>query len=465
MPVTTETQSYSWLKRVSPSLLEKSSTSVIGYPPAFPWAQFTSLLSKQLQLANLQIQPTANLEWREPNALYAGLGDRLYPFNLTIAPMGGTLTWIIPEQDLNILMSLLLTGQKEALPNIDKELEAGFAKFLAIEVISLLPKIEFDKNISVYLMNSTELPKEGALCFDVSVSIAEQAFQSRVIISDELHQQLKTHYSKRTVSSPIANEIDLVVHIEGGSTSMTLSEWRTVSPGDFLLLERGAVQPSGEGSVNLVVDDITVFRGKLNNGSIKIIDAPLYREVGMATDDNHPEEEKEHHEEEPVDSDAFNEEFSNDLDLEDDEENNHASETNGEHPEEEEETEFEELGEALEQEKWPPPPERRPEQPESTEAQETTAVESEHPVTPAPVAVEKEEKIISPEEIPLKIVVEVGRVQMSVQQLMELQPGNMLDLHLHPEDGVDLVVNGRRVAKGELLLVGESLGVRILDIG
>jgi flagellar motor switch protein FliN len=48
---------------------------------------------------------------------------------------------------------------------------------------------------------------------------------------------------------------------------------------------------------------------------------------------------------------------------------------------------------------------------------------------------------------------------------MELQPGNMLEVDLHPENGVDLVVNGKRIGKGELLRVGETLGVRILDIG
>ena len=67
-------------------------------------------------------------------------------------------------------------------------------------------------------------------------------------------------------------------------------------------------------------------------------------------------------------------------------------------------------------------------------------------------------------EIPLNIVIEVGRVKTSVEKLMELQPGNMLELDLRPENGVDLVVNGRRIAKGELLRIGDTLGVRVLDI-
>ncbi len=68
-------------------------------------------------------------------------------------------------------------------------------------------------------------------------------------------------------------------------------------------------------------------------------------------------------------------------------------------------------------------------------------------------------------DIPLTVAVEVGRVRMKLEKLMELQPGQLLELDVHPEEGVDLVVNGRRIGKGELLRLGEALGVRILEIG
>jgi type III secretion system YscQ/HrcQ family protein len=72
---------------------------------------------------------------------------------------------------------------------------------------------------------------------------------------------------------------------------------------------------------------------------------------------------------------------------------------------------------------------------------------------------------VSPSEIPMSVVVEVGRIKMNMKKLMELQPGNVIDLDVNPEDGIDLTINGRCVAKAELLRVGETLGVRILDIG
>ena len=48
---------------------------------------------------------------------------------------------------------------------------------------------------------------------------------------------------------------------------------------------------------------------------------------------------------------------------------------------------------------------------------------------------------------------------------MDLKPGNLSELNVHPESGIDLIVNGSRIAKGELLQIGETLGVRITEMG
>lgn len=88
---------------------------------------------------------------------------------------------------------------------------------------------------------------------------------------------------------------------------------------------------------------------------------------------------------------------------------------------------------------------------------------------------EEEEKIQVEEaqEIPLaelenvevNVVVEAARFKMTLDKLMNLQPGNILDLAVHPEAGVNLVVNNKKIAKAELVNLGEILGVRILEIG
>lgn len=84
---------------------------------------------------------------------------------------------------------------------------------------------------------------------------------------------------------------------------------------------------------------------------------------------------------------------------------------------------------------------------------------------PSPSASAGDQQKLAPKDIPLTVVVEVGRIQISVQKLLELQPGNLLELDVHAENGVDLVVNGKAIGKGELLKIGDALGVRILDKG
>lgn len=141
------------------------------------------------------------------------------------------------------------------------------------------------------------------------------------------------------------------------------------------------------------------------------------------------------------------EEFEEETELEDTEEEDFEDEAS-----EDEESEAEdEESEAEEEES-----EAEEEESEATEIDSKQA----HLVSK-----EKEKKASTPQDIPLNIVVEVGRLQMPIKTLMELKPGNLLNLNIHPESGVDLIVNGCRIGKGELLQIGETLGIRILELG
>lgn len=86
----------------------------------------------------------------------------------------------------------------------------------------------------------------------------------------------------------------------------------------------------------------------------------------------------------------------------------------------------------------------------------------EPPASPKKSAIQEK---ISLSDIPLTVTVEVARLHMTMQKLLDIRPGNELELPIHPEQGVQLLINGKPVARGELLKIGESLGVRILQIG
>ena len=68
-------------------------------------------------------------------------------------------------------------------------------------------------------------------------------------------------------------------------------------------------------------------------------------------------------------------------------------------------------------------------------------------------------------DIPLHIAVELGRVPLTAEQVVTLHAGQVVELNRGPGEPVDLSVNGRVIARGELVEVEDQLGVRILSIG
>jgi flagellar motor switch protein FliN/FliY len=64
----------------------------------------------------------------------------------------------------------------------------------------------------------------------------------------------------------------------------------------------------------------------------------------------------------------------------------------------------------------------------------------------------------------LTLTAEMGRVSMPLHKLLYLEPGMMIDLAMHPEQGVDITIGGKKVAEGELLKLGDTMGLRILNL-
>ena len=67
-------------------------------------------------------------------------------------------------------------------------------------------------------------------------------------------------------------------------------------------------------------------------------------------------------------------------------------------------------------------------------------------------------------DVEIPISVEVGRTQMSLEDVLELVPGSVIALDKKSEEPVDLRVNGKLVARGEVVLVDDSYGLRITQV-
>jgi len=71
---------------------------------------------------------------------------------------------------------------------------------------------------------------------------------------------------------------------------------------------------------------------------------------------------------------------------------------------------------------------------------------------------------VSLHDLPLQIRIEMGRFKLPLNQVLELQEGNILKLDVDPRKGVDLVVEGKVIGRGELVKIGDLVGVRITDL-
>lgn len=454
-----------WIKWIPGDLLKLDESPLLGYAPPFPWEAFATQLMKFLQIEGLKLEPSP-VVWRSSEDILSGFDDQYKSISGSVVPLEGSFHWVMTNRDIKRLMSLLIAKEKEPIEEIDPPFEDAFFRFLTIEAINAFEKTDFDKKISTTISAQSVIPSSPALGLDISILWQDEHFWGRLLISPELRRSWQQRFLQKQASdaykASMAEKLQVDVHLEGGKLSLRPSEWKGIHLGDVLLLDACSLDPGEDkGRVMLTVNAIPFFRAKIKQGSIKILEHPLYYEVDTAMNKN-TDTESEDHEDEDETSEIEDEddEVTEDEDLDDDTDSDDEEE-------EEDDTDLDDLDSELEDEE-----EIEEEEEETEESSEIEKTES-PPPSAKPVKPAKEEPAAVPaggkqtpaiEEINLPIVVEVGRMRMSVKKLMELQPGNILDLEIHPDNGVDLVVNGRRIAKGELLKIGETLGVRILEL-
>ena len=79
-------------------------------------------------------------------------------------------------------------------------------------------------------------------------------------------------------------------------------------------------------------------------------------------------------------------------------------------------------------------------------------------------AISQQENIDLIKDVPLEVTVELGRTTKSIKEILEFAPGTIVELNKIAGEAIDLLVNGRKIAKGEVVVIEESFGVRITEI-
>ena len=67
-------------------------------------------------------------------------------------------------------------------------------------------------------------------------------------------------------------------------------------------------------------------------------------------------------------------------------------------------------------------------------------------------------------DVPLEVTVELGRTNKTIKEILDFSPGTIIELNKLAGEAIDLVVNGKYVAKGEVVVIEDNFGIRITEI-
>jgi flagellar motor switch protein FliN/FliY len=67
-------------------------------------------------------------------------------------------------------------------------------------------------------------------------------------------------------------------------------------------------------------------------------------------------------------------------------------------------------------------------------------------------------------EVPVELAVEIGRTQMTIRETLALGPGSIITLNRLAGEPVDLLVNGKPIARGEVVVIDEEFGLRVTEV-
>lgn len=92
------------------------------------------------------------------------------------------------------------------------------------------------------------------------------------------------------------------------------------------------------------------------------------------------------------------------------------------------------------------------------------AVELDELQEDAPITGEEKRKLDTILDIPVTISMEVGRSQISIRNLLQLNQGSVVELDRVAGEALDVLVNGTLIAHGEVVVVNDKFGIRLTDV-
>ncbi|MDO7085057.1 flagellar motor switch protein FliN [Pseudocolwellia sp. AS88] len=99
-----------------------------------------------------------------------------------------------------------------------------------------------------------------------------------------------------------------------------------------------------------------------------------------------------------------------------------------------------------------------------SEAADAKPVELDELEAEAPITGDEKRKLDAILDIPVTISMEVGRSNISIRNLLQLNQGSVVELDRVAGEALDVMVNGTLIAHGEVVVVNDKFGIRLTDV-
>ncbi|MCL4552035.1 MAG: type III secretion system cytoplasmic ring protein SctQ [Candidatus Marsarchaeota archaeon] len=403
------------LRHFSRELYALDQKPLLAHTFSFPWEAYAAALTK-LFGCPITLTPQ-EVAWKEKTALAAGVCTPYSTMAIDLPGMTGSIHLLVSRADFLTLLSQSLKIDIEKIQQQDPAFIDQFILFATTHLLSsaqTLPPLQSLSPHLVSLAPPISIEEAGALCQDIVVTIGETRGLARAIIPAPFLESWK---EARAAEAPPWAELSTTLSLEAGRSFLAPEEIASLHVGDFLAIQHPFYIPNSPKSrMYLTLQGKPLFRAKIKDETVQILEMPLEHEAftpigGLAM---------------PAQSDPLPP-AEEPLPL----------------PETEEKNPFE-----GEEEEEPPAP------PLTKEEVQATTISSRLAKEPLQL-----------ETLPLSISFQLAEISMTIAQISALQPGNLLDLQIRPENGVCLIVNNQVFATGDLVMIGDTVGVQIKEIG
>jgi flagellar motor switch protein FliN/FliY len=427
------------IRTILPELLELDGTPFLPVPKDFSWEELENSLLEKLRFRSIHL-----VKEIPETATQVDLHVPHFKIEVQVGPLMDPVYALFSKETVEKLSAYML-GNKEPL---EEGYLHGFKDFLIGMAIQGVEKLVQKDGWTLKASDVEDLKGGPFLKFAVEATIDDSLSADLIVaIPKDFLEEWREHYVNKGYQSfyegAIKSAIELPLSLEIGEVILNQEQFNELTLGDFICLDRLLWLPNKERGRTLISHQGTpLFLASVKAGGLKIIEHSNHYEVGetMAKNDDENLEDL-------IDDDEVEE--SEESQMEDEE---------SEIEEEEEKPTLTRGGGIKPSTPSPvtPAPSLRPAPPLKVPSKDEEGLKLEETSI---------EKGFSLSKTDVVVKVEIGRLKMALDKLTELEPGNILKLNVNPENGVNLVVNEKVIGRGELVSIGDLVGVRIIDLG